>query len=219
MALSLSPQTITSGAFGSFVENMYKTAGNQYGPAIALLKLDETLFDITSLLTPSLGAGNQVIGSVIGRTTMTVVTPAVTSNGAYALGNEIGPLMTFPVGGNGTGGELKHVRVTSKSVLATNLTAYVFATNPSASTWTDKTAPAINTADIAGLLCPIPLMAAYSGLGTHTVWLSSNIGVQFSAANLYVVLVIAPSSQGGVASTLTSGSTSDFTVELGMRVD
>ncbi|MGH9808832.1 MAG: hypothetical protein ACRD9W_16560, partial [Terriglobia bacterium] len=145
------------------------------------------------------------------RTTMATVTPTVTSNGAYASGNELGGLMTFAVGGAGSG-TLMSMRVTSKSVLTTTVQAYVFSANPSNSTWTDKAAPAINAADIASLLCVVPLIP-YSGLGTHTIWDAGAIGAQFVAANLYVVLIaVAPA-------TLTSASTTDITVQLGVMDD
>lgn len=159
-----------------------------------------------------IAAGTNAIGAIIGRTTMATVTPAVTSNGAYAAGDEIGGLMTFAIGGAGSG-TLMSMRVTSKSVLTTALKAYVFSANPSNTTWTDNTAPAINAADIASLLAVIPLNAPDSGLGTHTLWELAGIGAQFVAANLYVVLVAVS------AATLTSSSVSDITVQLGVSDD
>jgi hypothetical protein len=162
--------------------------------------------------TVGLIAGTAAIGSIIGRTTMASATPVVTSNGAYAAGNEIGGLMTFPIGGAGSG-TLLSVRVTSRSVLTTALKAYIFTTNPSNSTWTDKSATAINTADIASLLAIVTLNAPDNGLGTHTLWNAGAIGEQFVAANLYVVLVVVS------AATLTSASVSDITVQLGVSDD
>jgi hypothetical protein len=159
-----------------------------------------------------LPAGTNPIGSIIGRTTMVSATPAVTSNGAYAAGNEIGGLMTFPIGGAGSG-TLMSMRVTSKSVLTAALKAYIFSVNPSNTTWADKTAPAINAADISSLLAVVTLSSPDSGLGTHTLWELSGIAAQFVAANLYVVLVTVS------AATLTSGTASDITVQLGVSDD
>lgn len=161
---------------------------------------------------PALTAGSAAIGSIIGRTSMVLATPVVTSNGVYPSGNEIGGLMTFPVGGAGTGGLLTSITVTSKSILSVGLIAFVFSSNPSSSTWTNNGAPAINTADISKLLCSVPLNIFFNGLGTMTEW-DAQVGMQFSAANLYVVLI------AGGAATLTSSSASDFTVQLGMKVD
>jgi hypothetical protein len=162
--------------------------------------------------TVGIAAGTNAIGSIIGRTTMATATPAVTSNGAYAAGNEIGGLMSFAIGGAGSG-TLMSLRVTSSSVLTTALKAYIFSAIPSNTTWTDKTAPAINAADIASLLAVLPLNAPDNGLGTHTLWELSGIAAQFVAANLYVVLVTVS------AATLTSGTTSDITVQLGVSDD
>ncbi len=143
---------------------------------------------------------------------MATVTPPVTSNGAYTAGNVLGGLMTFPIGGAGSG-TLMSLRVTSKSILTTALQAYIFSANPANSTWADKSAPAINPADIASLLAIIPLNVPVSGLGTHTLWTVGGIGTQFVASKLYVVLVTVS------AATLTSTSTSDITVQLGVSDD
>jgi hypothetical protein len=158
-------------------------------------------------------ASDQSAFPILGRTSMPVVTPVVTSNGVYASGNEIGGLMTFPVGGAGTGGELKHLRVTSRSILTTALNAFVFTTNPTSTTWANNAAPAINPADIPSLLCGVPLSAPYNDLGAMTIWWAGNLGMKFLAANLYVVLLAA------AATTLTSTTAADITVQLGMTVD
>jgi hypothetical protein len=157
-------------------------------------------------------ASDQPPVPILGRSTVTAITPVVTSNGVYAAGNIIGGLMTFPTGGIGSG-TLMSLSATSRSVLSTALKAYVFIANPAASTWTDRTAPAINVADIASLLGIFTLSGQDSGLGTCTVWNLPGIGVQFAAANLYVIAVPV----AGV--TLTSASTSDFTMRLGVALD
>jgi hypothetical protein len=192
------------------------TAANQAS------QLTQETASATALGTPADAAWTSGAGSAIallkkiaaaseGASSMPVVVPVVTSNGAYAAGNEIGGLMTFPVGGSGTGGTLMSMRVTSRTAaLTTPLMAFVFTTIPAASTWTDKTAPAINTADIASILCAVPLSNPIGGLGTMTIWNAGNIGMQFLAANLYVVIVTVS------AITLASTSASDLTVELGM---
>jgi hypothetical protein len=172
----------------------------------------QTTQPVSIATLPALGAGAAAIGSIIGRTTMATVTPVVTSNGAYAAGNEIGGLMTFAIGGAGSG-TLLSLRVTSRTILTTALKAYVFTANPSTSTWTDNATPAINAADIIKLLAMVPLSAPDSGLGTHTIWSAGAIGEQFVAANLYVILVAVS------AATLTSSSTSDITVQLGVSDD
>lgn len=148
--------------------------------------------------------------NIVDTSSLVQVTPVVTSNGVYSAGNEIGGLMTFAIGGNG-GGRLNLVRVTSKTILTTALKLYLFTANPGASTWADKTAPSINPADIASLLCVIPLPTADSALGTCTLWDALNIVAEFSGLTLYGVLVaVSPA-------TLTSASTADITVSLGVE--
>jgi hypothetical protein len=142
-------------------------------------------------------------------------TPTVTSNGTYNSGKEIGGLMTFGIAGAGTTGKLNNVIVTSKSSnMYTTLKLYIFNINPSNSTWTDDAAPAINTADIASILYNVVLPVSDYNLGTLTMWDTTNLGINFTSTtgNLYGVLV-----NQGQNITLTSSSTSDFTVELGVE--
>ncbi len=144
-------------------------------------------------------------------TSMLLQTPAVTSNGAYVAGRQVGPLIVFARSSNG--GTLMSARVTSRSILTTTLKLYIFTTNPTNSTWGNNVAPAINAADIPFLLCAIPLIAPDSGLGTHTIWNTGGLGTQFTGSTLYGVLVTVS------AATLTSTSTSDITVEIGISED
>ncbi|MDQ6704013.1 MAG: hypothetical protein M3Z96_13480 [Pseudomonadota bacterium] len=157
----------------------------------------------------ALPAGTNAIGSITGRTTYNNQALTVTAS-AYTAGNEVGGLMTFAIGGAGSG-LLQSVRVTSKSVQTNALRLFLFTTNPSGSTWTDKTAPAIVAADIASLLCVVPLNTPFSDLGTMTLWSTGAIEQQFVAANLYGVLV--------TVTAMTPASTSDFTVQIGVRDD
>jgi hypothetical protein len=157
-----------------------------------------------------LPGGSAAIGSIIGRTSNPLATPTVTA-AAYTAGQEIGGLMTFAVGGNGSG-LLECIRVTSKSINAASLKFYVFDINPTNSSWVDKTTPAINALDVASLLAPpFPLSTWDSGLGTHTVWGLQALGCSFVGASLYGILVAG----GG----LTLASTSDITVKLGIVDD
>ena len=172
---------------------------------------DQSAVSVSAASLP-LPSGAATAANQIGRTVAAIITPIVTSNGAYSAGNEIGGKMTFPVGGVGSG-TLMSVTVTSKSVLTTALEAYVFSADPTNTTWTDRTAPAINKSDIASLLVPLSLSVPYSRLGTGTVWSIGGLGTQFVAANLYVILVAVSSA------TLTSASTADITVRLSIAVD
>jgi hypothetical protein len=158
---------------------------------------------------PPLAAGAAAIGSIIGRTSNPSVTPSTTV-GAYTAGQEVGGLMTFPIGGAGSG-LLESIRVTSKSVQTTSLKLYIFDTNPTNSTWSDKTTPAINAADVSFLRGVFSLSSPDSGLGTHTIWNLEGIACSFIGASLYGVLVC--------VGTPTFASASDITVKLGVVDD
>src|SRR5882724_1748220 len=111
---------------------------------------------------------------------MTVIspstTPLITAGSQYLAGQIIGGLMTFPVA---TGaGRLESISVTCKSAQTTGLKIYLFDTNPAATTWTDKTVPAIKPAD-AGSVRGEFTLTADSGLGSDTIWNKDGIGFEF----------------------------------------
>jgi len=159
--------------------------------------------------TVGLVGGTAAIGSIIGRTTQIPATPAVT-NGAYLANKEVGPLMSFAIGGAGSG-TLMSISVTCKTVQVNSFILYVFPSNPSSTTWTDNSTPAINAADVSKCLGAFTLNAPASGLGTHTVWNLNGIGAQFVGATLYGVLV--------TSAGITLNSTSDIVVTLGVSDD
>ncbi len=164
--------------------------------------------------TPGTTNGVQVIATNSG-TTSPSAAPTVTAASAYAIGNEVGGLLTFTnvVNAGPLSGVLQSIEVMAKSVQTTGLKLYLFSTNPTNSTWTDKSAPAINAADIPFLMGEYSLVTPDSGLGTHTVWNLDGIGKAFVAAamTIYGVLVC--------TGTPTWGSTSDVTVKLGVLKD
>jgi hypothetical protein len=193
MALTLSTQSIVSGQFVSPFTEMMAFNGSAYGPAVTLLAASGLIFD-PSTLVPS--------------TSCPMVTPAITA-GAYTAGQEVGGLMTFPVGG--ASGILESIRVTCASVQTTTLKLYIFDANPTNSTWTDHSTPAINAADIPFLRGVFTLASPDSGLGTHTIWNMEGIAASFVAATLYGVMI--------VVGTPTFASTSGITVKLGIIDD
>jgi len=178
-------------------------AGSGSASVVATLK---GLYAACVAATP---AGTNIIGSILGRTSRIMVTPTVTASSAYTAGYEVGGLMTFSnVFGSADSGILQSIRVKCKSVQTTGLKLYLFTTNPTNSTWTDKAAPAINAADIAGLTGPFALSSPDSGLGTETTWELDGIGAAYVSdnTNLYGVLVC--------TGTPTFTSTSDVSVSL-----
>lgn len=139
------------------------------------------------------------------------LTPTVTAS-AYTAGNVVGGLLHFSnVFGPSFTGTLTDILVKSKSVQTTGYKLYLFSQNPSNSTWTDKTAPAINAADLPYLLGVWTLGSSDSGLGTETTNQLDNAASAIHSMNqdLYGVLVC--------VSTPTYASTSDITVSVRVR--
>lgn len=139
------------------------------------------------------------------------ITPTVTA-GAYTAGNVVGGLLHFTnVFGPSFSGTLTDILVKSKSVQTTTYKLYLFSQQPSASTWTDKAAPAINAADLPYLLGVWTSGAADSGLGTETTNQLDNVAsaIHSTAQDLYGVLVC--------VATPTYASTSDVTVSVRVR--
>ena len=200
--------TVADGSLTTLGAKADAAAGTGTVSAMALLK--QLHLDMLAA-TP---AGTNNIGVVtVGGTSKVTVSPVITA-GAYTTGNLVGPLMTFA---NALGvlqsGVLQSIRVASKTVQSAALTLHVFDTNPTNTTWTDKTAPGINVADIPYLVGSYPLGGASSPLGTHTIWNLDGIGKGINAAStsLYGILT--------VTGTPTFGSTSDISVSINCLKD
>ena len=167
-------------------------------------------WNIGSVTTlPSLPAGSAIFGSNLGRTSRVSVTPTVTASSAYTAGNEVGGLMTFAsVFGSADSGIVQSIRIKCLTVQTTGFKLYLFNANPTNSTWTDKSAPSINAADIPYLIGQWTLSSPDSGLGTETAWTIDGVGasVVSTTTGLYGVMV--------ATGTPTFGSTSDCAVSL-----
>ena len=134
------------------------------------------------------------------------VTPVISTT-AYTTNYEAGPLMSFT--GLPADGTLMSIVATCKSVQSIGLKLYLFNANPSHTTWTDKTAPAINALDIGFLIGTYVLGAPDSGLGTVSLLILDNIWKAYtipSGTTLYGILTV----QGAP----TFASTSDLTVSV-----
>jgi hypothetical protein len=139
---------------------------------------------------PSLPAGNNAIGQVGGKTATVSATPTVTA-GTYAAGNEVGQLLTFAnILSTAQSGILQSIKLSLKIVTGVGFKLWLFSGNPTNTTWTDKTAPAINAADIPLLIDVFPLSSPDSGLGTHTLYTLDGIGkaVNGASTSLYAIL-------------------------------
>jgi hypothetical protein len=158
----------------------------------------------------ALTAGANVIGSILGRTSLVSVTPTVTYGVPYVTGNEVGALLTFAnVFDAAHSGVVQSIRIQCLSTQNSGFKLYLFRSNPTNSTWTDKTTPSIASADVPLVSGPFFLTSPDNGLGgTSTVYELDGVGAAFvsSTANLYGVLV--------TTGTPTFSSTSDITVSL-----
>lgn len=161
----------------------------------------------------------QRLTSLIGLAASTIVatvSAVVTASSAYAAGNLVGTIVDFGacVGTTG-GGVLQSVRLSSKSVQTATFKLYLFSQNPSNGTYTDKSAPGINAADIPFLIDVFTLSIADSGLGTHTIYSLDAIAKAFVTTNgqthLFGLLI--------TTGTPTFASTSDISVSLGIVKD
>ena len=152
------------------------------------------------------------------------VNPTITSSSNtssqswYTAGQVVGGLLTFPNMVNGTtlSALLDSIIVTSKSTQTVGFKLYLFKTQPTNTTWTDKTTPVINVLDLPYLIGVYNLDGTDdSGLGLGTIYQSSptlGIGVSpkalvLSSTNLYGVLV----TSGGP---MQFTSTSDISVTV-----
>lgn len=139
------------------------------------------------------------------------LTPTVTA-GAYTAGNVVGGKLIFTnVFGSSLTGYLTDILVKAKTVQTTTYKLYLFSQNPTNTTWTDKTAPAINALDLPYLLGVFTTGASDSGLGTETTNQLDNLTTAIHSVdqNLYGILVC--------VATPTFGSTSDVTVSVRVK--
>jgi hypothetical protein len=162
---------------------------------------------------PALVASTAAIGNVGGKTGKISVSPTVTA-AAYATGNIVGGKMTFSAALLTAGsGVLESITLKIKTVQTATFTLALFDSNPTNSTWTDKTASAINAADIPFHIGNFILNGPSSVLGTETIYNLNGIGkaINAGASTLYGVLV--------VTGTPTFGSTTDISVVIEILQD
>lgn len=182
-----------------------------------LIKLIAAGINITTVtavtaITNALPAGTNLIGSVTvaPSTTDVAVTPTVTVS-AYTAGNVLGGIMTFAslLAATSFNGVLHSITAKFKGTAVTgSLEVAIFKASPSNGTYSDKSAPTWDAADMANLLGVYTLTTPNSKLGTMTIYNLDSIGKAIVGASqsLYVVAI--------VDGTPTPASTSDFTLEL-----
>jgi hypothetical protein len=142
------------------------------------------------------------------------VTPTVTAGSAYGAGNIVGGLLHFTncVRAAQPTGLWMSGAITCKSAQTTGLVLHLFSQNPIHSTWTDKSAPNINVADLPYYLGSV-LTSPDSTLGTATLYEPAAlfIVVQSASTDLYGILTC--------VTTPTFGTTSDLSISIGIQQD
>lgn len=152
----------------------------------------------------------------------TTATTTVTASSAYASGNTIGSLLTFTKAlGDYTGsGFVTSVKVNDLAAQAVNMDLYLFSSNPSATTITDKTTLDIDDADLGKVIVPINLGSSSQfafndnsihALGSLFYPIYSRTSTGALSSTVYGVLV----SRG----TPTFASTSDISVTICVSFD
>lgn len=141
-------------------------------------------------------------------------TPAVEA-GAYAVGDLIGGLQTLAnvVDRIGEGGYIEAGALLSQVAVANAVTLLFFNANPSASTFTENSAPVIHANDRAKLIGAMTL-SVQAAIGTPNVRFADNPHIPFClpvGKDLFMCAVA-----GGA---LTPGATADLTFCVGIRRD
>lgn len=190
------------------------------GSAIYPLKTDNTGALVVAAGSSTIGnvginAGTNNIGNVGGKTVAVTVTPTVTTANAYGVNYVVGGLLTFANAFTSKGsGIIQTVTVTCKRVETMGFTFFLFAGNPSNTTWTDAAVAAINSADISIARGPISLVSS-NALGTMTTATAFGLGLAMNpgTTSLYGVLL----SNAALSNNFTS--TSDISVTVSVLQD
>jgi hypothetical protein len=158
-------------------------------------------------LNPNLGIGN-VGGFEFDKD----VTPTI-QNAAYVAGNALGGLQTVSVFRTAGGSaKLNNISLWSKGGATVNVTFYIFTSNPTSSTCTDKAAFSLNAADVAKLIATTPPVLTPHVVGSGTTdtadaWQSPvSMSNGDSTTNIYVCLVA-----GG---SVTPATTTDYVFKV-----
>lgn len=160
--------------------------------------LNATVVGTGTFVTQSALTATEVhVGEVSSNQIRVDVAQTVTASSAYTSGNAIGGLMTIAnsarvsgsLGAAGTGGIIQQVVANSKSLQTTQVDVFLFNSNPSGSTCTDKTAFVLATADFDKVIgvASIPGTAAnnsgWFGGGTGSVGQANNLAMAFDLAS------------------------------------
>lgn len=145
-------------------------------------------------------------------------TPTVQS-AAYSAGNVMGGLQTVAcfTAASIPSGIFDNFMIASKGGNTGAMTIYIFDTNPTASTFTDKSAISLNAADVGKLafapfiLTPAVPQGATAAVAEYGVIRSLQNGDKPTTQNLYIAIV--------ANATITPGTTTDIVCNIAVSRD
>jgi hypothetical protein len=189
--------------------NWQPMAGTSAGVTVrqpTAANFNATVVGTGTFVTQSALTATEVHAGEIGSNQIRVdVAQTVTASSAYTAGNAVGGLMTISgasrvsgsLGAAGTGGIVQQVVMNSKSVQTAQIDVFLFNSNPSGSTCTDKTAFVLATADFDKVIgvASIPGTTAnnsgwFSG-GTGSVGQANNLAMAFDLASATTIYACA----------------------------
>jgi hypothetical protein len=177
---------------------------------IGKVGIDQTTPGTTDSVTVK--ASEAHLGEVGGNQTTVRIAQTVTASSAYAAGNAIGGKMTVTNAARVSAGSglVQSVTVNMKTAQTSQIDIFLFDSDPSTSTITDKTAFALASADFDKAIGVVHVTDWTAG-NTASIGQAQNLSIPFSLASgtsLYAVAV--------TRGTPTYGSTSD--VSVGFRI-
>lgn len=126
---------------------------------------------------------------------VTKTIPVLAAGGIYASGDVLGGLVSFNgiLDNNFKAGDIVGGIVSDSAGVTTDCSVYIFDANPTASTFTDNAAFAINSADLSKLAVVLTKVTALtvgsSKFLTFKTDLGLNVPIQANSSTLYVVVV------------------------------
>lgn len=143
------------------------------------------------------------------------VTPAVEATPDYSTGDVMGGKMTIANAArlSGGSGKLESIVMASKVDMTVDIDVVIFDSDPSATTFTENSAVALDAADAAKVIGVVTISTRHD-LGTPVIASVRGLGIPFDCAagtSLYAVCV--------ARGTINLGSTSDLTFRFGITQD
>ena len=134
------------------------------------------------------------LGQVGGTTARQTAAPTVTASSAYATGNQVGTKLTLANAARVASGSgvIQSVILNSKSAQTAQFDVIFFSSDPTGTTFTDKTAVAVAVADFDKVL-GVAHITDWTAMGTTSVGTLTGVGLPFalpSGTAIYAMIVV-----------------------------